>query len=137
MKIIDYFLLTLFEYNNLEKKEPTTAIGQNGSCSSKFLSQHKKLGTKKYQKLPMGLCNSPDMFQKKMNELFNCLEYVRVYIDDLLIISNWNLNKKVLSKLKAAGFKINAEKSFFARDNLEYLYFKIIRQGIMALSDKI
>ena len=38
----------------------------------------------------MGLCNSPDIFQEKMNELFNGLEYVRAYIDDLLIISNDN-----------------------------------------------
>ena len=35
----------------------------------------------------MGLCNSPDIFQEKLNELFNDLEYVRAYIDDLLIIS--------------------------------------------------
>ena len=68
----------------------------------------------------MGLCNSPDIFQekKKMNELFNSLEYVKGYIDDLLIIKNGNfedhLNKVkiVLNKRKAAGFKINAEKSF-------------------------
>ena len=72
----------------------------------------------------MRLCNSPDISQEKMNELFNSLEYVRAYIDDLLIISNGNfedhLNKDkiVLKKLIAAGIKINAEKSFFARDNL-------------------
>ena len=78
----------------------------------------------------MGLCNSPDIFKEKMNELFNGLEYVRVYIDDLFTISNGNfedhLNKVkiVLKKIKAGGFKINAEKSFYARDNLEYLGFK-------------
>ena len=44
-----------------------------------------------YQKLPMGLCNSPDMFQEKMNELFNCLEYIKTYIDDLFIISDKSL----------------------------------------------
>ena len=79
-----------------------------------------------YQKLSMGLCNSPDIFQEKMkmNELFNGLEYVRAYIDDVLVISNGNFDdhlnkvKIVLKKLKASGFKINAEKSFFARDNL-------------------
>ena len=38
----------------------------------------------------MGLCYSPDMFQEKMNELCNGLEYVRAYIDDLLFISNGN-----------------------------------------------
>ena len=71
----------------------------------------------------MGLSNSPDNFQEKMNELLNGLEYVRAYIDDILIISNSNFEdhlnevKIVLKKLQAAGFKINAEKSFFARDN--------------------
>ena len=38
----------------------------------------------------MGLCNSPDIFQEKINELFHGLEYVRAYIDDVLIISNGN-----------------------------------------------
>ena len=38
----------------------------------------------------MGLYNSPDIFQEKMNELFNGLEHARAYIDDLLIISNGN-----------------------------------------------
>ena len=71
----------------------------------------------------MGLCNSPDIFQEMMNELFHGLEYVRAYIDDLLIISNsdfedhLNKVKIVLNKLKAAGFKINAEKSFFAKES--------------------
>ena len=53
----------------------------------------------------MGLCNSSDIFQEKMNKLINGLEYVRTYIDDLLIIRNKSfddhINKldKVLSKL--------------------------------------
>ena len=34
-------------------------------------------GKYEYQKLPMGLCNSPDIFQEKMYKLFNGLEYVR------------------------------------------------------------
>ena len=40
----------------------------------------------------MGLCNNPDIFQEKINELFIGLEYVRAYIDDLLIISNSNFD---------------------------------------------
>ena len=58
-----------------------------------------------------------------MNELFIGLEYVRAYIDDLIIISNGNFEdhlnivKMVLKKLKAASVIINAEKSFFAKDN--------------------
>ena len=85
----------------------------------------------------MRVCNSSDSFKEKMNELFNGLEYVRVYIDDLLIISNSNfedhLNKVkiVLKKLIAPGFIINNKKSFFASNNLENLGLKITRQGII------
>ena len=35
----------------------------------------------------MGLNNSPDIFQEKMNELFIDLEYVRTYIEDPLLIT--------------------------------------------------
>ena len=37
-------------------------------------------GKYEYQRIPMGLCNSPDIFQEKMNELFHGLDYVRAYI---------------------------------------------------------
>ena len=43
----------------------------------------------------MGLCNSPDIFQEKMNELFNGLDYVRMYIDDILIIRNKSLEDHI------------------------------------------
>ena len=78
-----------------------------------------------------------------MNKLFNGLEYVRTYIDDLFIISNMSfedhINKldKAISKLNQKGFKVNVEKSFFARNKLEYLGFRITRQGIMPLPDKV
>ena len=94
-----------------------------------------------YQKLTIGLCNSHDIFQEKINDLFNGLEYVRAFVDDLSNTSNGSfedcLNKVkiVIKKLKAVGFKINVEKSFFARDNLEYLGFQKTRQGIMPLPD--
>jgi len=44
-------------------------------------------GNYEYQRLPMGLCNSPDIFQEKMGELMADLEFVRAYIDDLIILT--------------------------------------------------
>ena len=35
------------------------------------------------KKLPMKLCNSSDIFQEKMNKLFDGLDYVRTCMDDL------------------------------------------------------
>ena len=88
-KIQDFLL-------KLEGFKYTTSLDLNmGYYHIKLFPFSKKLctmglpwGKYEYQKLPMGLCNSPDIFQEKMNELFNGLEYVRTYIDDLLIISN-------------------------------------------------
>ena len=39
-----------------------------------------------YKRLPMGTAGSPDIFQAKMMELMESLEYVRAYIDNLLCI---------------------------------------------------
>ena len=68
-----------------------------------------------------------------MIELFNGLKYVRTYIEENHI---FQLNK-VLSKFNQNNFKISAEKSYFARNELEYLGFRITRQGIMPLPDKV
>ena len=60
----------------------------------------------------MGIAGSPDIFQAKMSELMIALEYVRTYLDDLLIITKASLRdhldklKKVLTRLREAGLKI-------------------------------
>ena len=59
------------------------------------------------------------------------LEFVRAYIDDLLILStsHWqdHLDKldEVFKRLTRAGLKINAKESFFGRSALEYLGYWI------------
>jgi hypothetical protein len=88
-------------------------------------------GKYEYQKLPMGLCNSPDIFQEKMSILLGDLEYVRTYIDDLLITTkfDWQDHLRhldiVFHQLREAGLKVNAKKSFFGKEELEYLGYWI------------
>jgi hypothetical protein len=48
-------------------------------------------GNFSYKQLPMGIAGSPDIFQGKMSELMETLEYVRAYLDDLLCISKLSL----------------------------------------------
>ena len=40
----------------------------------------------RYKRLPMGVSNSPDIFQHKMNDLFQVFEFIQACIDDLLIL---------------------------------------------------
>jgi hypothetical protein len=57
----------------------------------------------------MGIAGSPDIFQGKMSELMEYLEYVRLYLDDLLCISKLSLEdhleklEEVLKQLCDAG----------------------------------
>ena len=93
-------------------------------------------GKFEHQRVPMGLCNSPDIFQEKMNELFEGLDFVRACIDDLLVLTKGNFDEHlerletVFERLLQAGLKVNARKSFFARGELEYLGYWITREGI-------
>ena len=41
-----------------------------------------------YIRLPMGLKNTPKVFQEKISKLMAELEFVRAYIDDILRITN-------------------------------------------------
>ncbi len=85
------------------------------------------LGKYKYLRLLLGLCNSPDIFQEKMSELMAGLEFARVYLDDLLTITNGDFEyhldylEQVLTRLSEVGLKINASKSSFCKTELEYL----------------
>ena len=100
-------------------------------------------GKYEMQRLPMGLCNSPDIFQEKMSELFDGLEFVRTYIDDLLCLTKGDFSdhleklERILHRLQQAGLKINGNKSFFARTELEYLGYWITRSGMKPLPDKV
>ena len=100
-------------------------------------------GKYEYQVLPMGLCNSPDIFQEKMSDLMDGLRFVRTYIDDLLCLTDSTYDdhleklELVLQRIKRAGLKVNASKSFFARSELEYLGYWITRNGIKPVYDKV
>ena len=80
-----------------------------------------------YLRLPMGIAGSPDIFQAKMMDLMQSLEYARAYIDDLLSITrgsfvdHLNKLKMVLTRLRDAGLKVNAPKCTFCAKEIEYL----------------
>jgi len=93
-------------------------------------------GKYQYQRLPMGIKNSPDMFQSIMMDLLGDLEYAGTYIDDILITSNRTYEEhlaeldEVLSRLEKAGFRANVKKCVFAEAELEYLGYWLTRKGI-------
>jgi hypothetical protein len=101
------------------------------------------LGKFSYKQLPMGIAGSPDIFQGKMSQLMESLEYVRAYLDDLLCISKLNLEdhieklEQVLRRLHDAGQKVNAAKLTFCALEIEYLGYVLTKDGIKPQRNKV
>ena len=100
-------------------------------------------GKYQYKKLPMGIASAPDIFQSIMDDLLGDLEFARVYIDDILIVSDGTFEdhmdklNQVLGRLEMAGFRANVRKCCFAEDELEYLGYLLTRHGIAPQPKKV
>ena len=100
-------------------------------------------GKYEYQQLPMGLCNSPDIFQEKMSEIFVSIDTVRVYIGDLLHVTkgSWTEHLSILeemfTRLQKAGLKFNASKSCFGAHKFDYLGYHVTRDRFMPIPKKV
>ena len=72
----------------------------------------------------MVVCNFPDIFQEKMNEMFRRIEFIIAYTNKLLIITkgDWSnhLDKLelVLTNIKENGIKRNIEKYCFGQTEM-------------------
>jgi hypothetical protein len=101
-------------------------------------------GKYKYKRLPMGIKNSPDIFQEKINNLMEGLEdFVRAYLDDILIITKGSYEdhlekvSEVLRRLQLAGLQVNLPKSKIAVTELEYLGYWLTPKGIRPMANKV
>ena len=81
-------------------------------------------GKYSYKSLPMGVSYSPEIFQPKMNYLFHVFEFIRDYMDDILILTkgDWTYHLQklelALNKLKEKVFKCNIERLFFRQTEM-------------------
>ncbi len=100
-------------------------------------------GKYSYKRLPMSIAGSLDIFQGKMSELMETLEYVRAYLDDPLCISKLSLEdhlenlEEVLRQICDTRLKVNAAKLTFCALEIEYLGYVLTRDGIKPQSNKV
>ncbi len=100
-------------------------------------------GKKRYKRLPMGVADSPNIFQEKVSDLMTGLEFVQTYLDNVLALTHdtWDdhLRKldKVLHRIAKAGLIVNTTKFSFGKPEIEYLGFWITRHGIKPLAKEV
>ncbi|KAG0442483.1 Retrovirus-related Pol polyprotein from transposon opus [Dictyocoela muelleri] len=90
-----------------------------------------------FKRMPFGLCNAPRTFQENMEIILETLNYVYVYLDDILIFSRTYEDhvehlKTVFERLKRHNVSINFSKSEFAKEKITFLGHIISKEGIQA-----
>ena len=107
-------------------------IREADRCKTAFIFNGKVY---EWNVMPFGPTNAPPHFQKTMDKIFDDLEYVMVYMDDITIISSSPEQhqqhlKTVFDRLAEYKIKIRPDKCAFAQDSVEYLGFIVDGKGI-------
>ena len=97
-----------------------------------------------FKRLPFGLVNSVAIFIQCMDQILGkeALEFVTVYVDDILITSKtWNEHSNrielVLRKLHQNNITLKLDKSKFITQDLQFLGFILSEIGIMPSPEKV
>lgn len=99
-------------------------------------------GLFEFIRMPFGLRNSSQTFQRFINEVFFDLQFVYVYIDDVLVASANESEhvehlKIVFARLESYGLNIKPEKCVFGVKILDFLGYTISAGGIQPSIDRV
>ena len=92
-------------------------------------------GKYRYNRLPMGICQSTDIAQEIMENTLSDFEEVEVYLDDIAVFSNdWESHvaslRRVLLRLEEKGFTINPLKCEWAVQETDWLGYWLTPAGL-------
>ena len=99
-------------------------------------------GVYRYLRLPMGLKNPGQSFQKMVEAIFAGMTTVFTYIDDIMVWSrnlddHYKTIQEVLTRLSANGLAKSENKCDFAKSKIEFLGYLEDENGIQPLPRKV
>ena len=103
-----------------------------------------KYGLYEYLTMPMGMTNSPAVFQRLMELVLTGLQWhtCLIYLDDVLVFgSNFDEHmqrvEQILLRIREAGLKLKPEKCQFLQTSVNFLGHKISSEGILPNPENI
>ena len=92
-------------------------------------------GLFEFLKMPFGLCNAGQTFQRFMDQAFRSMPHVFVYLDDILIFSDSVANHQIhlsqtLAALQELGLVCHQGKCAIGQTSLTFLGYQIDSKGI-------
>ena len=99
-------------------------------------------GMYEFTRMPFGLRNSAQTFQRFINEVFNDMDFVFTYIDDILIASHneeehFQHLQSVFKRLEKFGLNIKPSKCCFGVDQLDFLGYNISGSGMSPSESRV
>ena len=90
----------------------------------------------------MGVHSASGIFQRELENRLASIAYVKVQSDDISIsckndVEHFNNLRNVLKIIYDNGFRLKLQKFVFVEDEMVYLVFKISKNGIFAVKEKI
>lgn len=110
--------------------------------STKLCTFNTPFGRHCFQRLPFGISSAPEVFHKTVQQLFDGIEGVGVFIDDVVV---WGRSKeehderlrRVLDQAQRSGLKLNKNKCQFGVREITYLGERLSEEGIQPDKEKI
>lgn len=99
-------------------------------------------GLFEFVKMTFGLCNAAQTFQRFINHIFQGLDFVFPYIDDICVASrNFEEHRshlrEVFRRLQKFGMVVNLAKCEFGKEDITFHGHRVDRQGIRPLPEKV
>ena len=115
------------------------ALGKSSRAKTAFVTP---FGKYEFLMVPFGLAQAPAYFQLLMNKVLKGLKFTMMYLDDIIIFSQDELQhlehlEIVFSRLWEAGLKMKRSKCDFFKSEIHYLGHLISPEGISPLPNKL
>lgn len=110
--------------------------------SSRYTTFATPFSRYRFLRLPFGVSNAPEIFHRTFTEIFEGIEGVKIYIDDIIIYAKTEkehdeILKRVLERAKERGVRFNKQKCKLKQQAVKYIGHILTDKGIKMDSDKI